>query len=152
MAVHDLYGGTIRLLEEVFRPWDLEVVYAEGPSVGSYMQSVSVLARPRLMWLETPTNPLLDILDIRTLSQLAKSRGMTVVVDNTFASPFLQKPLLLRADMVVHSTTKYLGGHSDAVGGPLSPGKRKSSTQSVSFKTRLEVSPAPWTATLFCAG
>src|SRR6202043_3513747 len=73
--------------------------------------------RPRLIWVETPTNPLLSIVDIRALAALAHSRGALLVVDNTFATPYLQRPLDLGADVVVHSTTKYLGGHSDVVGG-----------------------------------
>ena len=114
---HDLYGGTFRLLEKVFRRWGLEVMFAENSSLEAHERAIASLRRPRLLWLETPTNPLLDIVDISALAQLAKARSMTVVVDNTFATPYLQKPLSLGADLVVHSTTKYLGGHSDVVGG-----------------------------------
>jgi cystathionine gamma-lyase len=114
---HDLYGGTFRLLEKVFRRWGLEVMFAENSSLEAHERAIASLRRPRLLWLETPTNPLLDIVDISALAQLAKARSMTVVVDNTFATPYLQKPLSFGADLVVHSTTKYLGGHSDVVGG-----------------------------------
>ncbi len=114
---HDLYGGTYRLLEQVFRPSGLEVAYAADASPAAYAKALESLARPRLLWLETPTNPLLDVVDIRRASEIAHARDSLVVVDNTFATPYLQQPLKLGADLVVHSTTKYLGGHSDVVGG-----------------------------------
>jgi cystathionine gamma-lyase len=114
---HDLYGGTYRLLEQVFRPWGLEVAYAGDASPEAYTIALGSLAHPRLMWMETPTNPLLDIVDIRALAEIAHARDCLVVVDNTFATPYLQKPLRLGADLVVHSTTKYIGGHSDVIGG-----------------------------------
>jgi cystathionine gamma-lyase len=117
VAGHDLYGGTFRLLEKVFRRWGLEVTFAVDSSREAYEKAIRSLSRPRLLWLESPTNPLLDVVDISALTQLAKGREMRVVVDNTFATPYLQKPLRLGADFVVHSTTKYLGGHSDVVGG-----------------------------------
>jgi cystathionine gamma-lyase len=114
---HDLYGGTYRLLEQVFRPSGLEVAYAADGSPEAYAKALESLARPRLLWLETPTNPLLDVADIRRACEIAHARDSRVVVDNTFATPYLQQPLKLGADLVVHSTTKYLGGHSDVVGG-----------------------------------
>ena len=114
---HDLYGGTFRLLEKVFKRWGLEVAFAADGSPEAHQRAMASLRRPRLLWLETPTNPLLDIVDIRTLVRLAKSHSMSVAVDNTFATPYLQRPLNLGADLVIHSTTKYLGGHSDVVGG-----------------------------------
>ncbi len=119
VAGHDLYGGTFRLLEKVFRHWGLELTIAADSSSEAYQKAISSLTRARLLWLESPTNPLLDVVDIAGLAQLAKARQMTVVVDNTFATPYLQKPLQLGADLVVHSTTKYLGGHSDVVGGAI---------------------------------
>ncbi len=117
VAGHDLYGGTFRLLDRVFRRWGLEAATAGDGSPESYRLAVESLARPRLLWIETPTNPLLDIVDIAALAALAHEHGMTVAVDNTFATPYLQQPLRLGADLVIHSTTKYLGGHSDVVGG-----------------------------------
>ena len=113
----DLYGGTYRLLEQVFRPWGLEVAYVRDASPASYAEALSALARPKLVWVETPGNPLLEIVDIRSVVELAHARGCLVAVDNTFATPYLQQPLTLGADFSVHSTTKYLGGHSDVVGG-----------------------------------
>lgn len=117
VAGHDLYGGTYRLLDKVFKPWGLETVFAENGSLDAYAAAINTLKQPRLLWIESPTNPLLDVVDIAALAQLAKSKGMLTAVDNTFATPALQQPIALGADFVVHSTTKYLGGHSDVIGG-----------------------------------
>ncbi|MGE5644741.1 MAG: trans-sulfuration enzyme family protein [Acidobacteriota bacterium] len=117
VAGHDVYGGTFRLLDRVYRPWGLEFAQPEDASLEAYARAVTRLARPRLLWIETPTNPLLDLIDIGAAAELGKRHGLTVVVDNTFATPYLQRPLCLGADLVVHSTTKYLGGHSDVIGG-----------------------------------
>jgi len=117
VASHDLYGGTFRLLDKVFRPHGIEVAFAESADPGAFERAIHALRRPRLLWLESPTNPLLDIVDIRSLSTLASGHGLLTVVDNTFATPSLQRPIEHGADYVVHSTTKYLGGHSDVIGG-----------------------------------
>jgi cystathionine gamma-lyase len=114
-AAADLYGGTYRLLERVFRPWGLVTRYTDDPSLAGFRRIVT--PKTKLVWVETPTNPLLQILDIAALAELAHQAGALLAVDNTFASPYLQQPLRLGADLVVHSTTKYLGGHSDVVGG-----------------------------------
>src|SRR5947209_10977359 len=114
-AAADLYGGTFRLLERVFKPWGLVARYTDDPAVAGFESIVN--AKTKLVWIETPTNPLLQILDIAALAELAHRRGAVLAVDNTFASPYLQQPLALGADLVVHSTTKYLGGHSDVIGG-----------------------------------
>lgn len=116
VAGDDLYGGTYRLFERVLREGnglDFDFVDTTDPA------SVEEALRPetRLLWIETPTNPLLTLSDIRALSEMAHERGAVVAVDNTFASPYFQRPLELGADVVVHSTTKYMGGHSDVVGG-----------------------------------
>jgi cystathionine gamma-lyase len=115
VAAADLYGGTYRLLERVFKPWGLVARYTDDPSPAGFERLVTKATR--LVWIETPTNPLLQILDIATIAAVAHRAGALLAVDNTFASPFLQQPLKLGADLVVHSTTKYLGGHSDVVGG-----------------------------------
>ena len=114
-AAADLYGGTYRLLEGVFQPWGLVARYTEDASPDGFAKILS--SKTRLVWIETPTNPLLQILDIAAIAELAHRAGALLAVDNTFASPYLQQPLRLGADLVVHSTTKYLGGHSDVVGG-----------------------------------
>ena len=115
VAAADLYGGTYRLLERVFKPWGLVARYTDDPSPAGFAKLLTKATK--LVWIETPTNPLLQILDIAALADLAHKAGALLAVDNTFASPYLQQPLRLGADLVVHSTTKYLGGHSDVVGG-----------------------------------
>jgi cystathionine gamma-synthase len=115
---HDAYGGTYRLIDKVLLPWGLS--YQPVPVSDPAAVRDALASRPaRLVWVETPTNPLLSIADISVLAQIAHDGGALLVVDNTFASPYLQQPLALGADVVVHSTTKYLGGHSDVVGGAL---------------------------------
>ncbi len=114
----DAYGGTYRLFAQVERPWGLDFDTAPVSDVGAYRAAVRP-GRTRLVWVETPTNPLLHIADIVALAEVAHDAGALLVVDNTFASPYLQRPLALGADVVVHSTTKYVGGHSDVVGGAL---------------------------------
>jgi cystathionine gamma-lyase len=115
VAAADLYGGTYRLLERVFKPWGLVTRYTEDPNPQAFARLITPATR--LVWVETPTNPLLQILDIAAIADVAHRAGALLAVDNTFASPYLQQPLRLGADLVVHSTTKYLGGHSDVVGG-----------------------------------
>jgi cystathionine gamma-lyase len=114
-AAADLYGGTFRLLERVFKPWGLVARYTEDPSPAGFAKIIT--AKTKLVWVETPTNPLLQIIDIAAVAELAHKAGAVLAVDNTFASPYLQQPIKLGADLVIHSTTKYLGGHSDVVGG-----------------------------------
>lgn len=115
VAAADLYGGTFRLLDKVFKPWGLNTSYTDDASAAGFAKLVT--PRTKLVWIETPTNPLLQILDIAALAEVAHKHGALLVVDNTFASPYLQQPLALGADISVHSTTKYLGGHSDVIGG-----------------------------------
>jgi len=115
VASADLYGGTFRLLDKVFKPWGLSARYTDDPSPAGFEAIIS--AKTKLVWIETPTNPLLQILDIAAIAGVARKHKAKLAVDNTFASPYLQQPIELGADLVVHSTTKYLGGHSDVVGG-----------------------------------
>ena len=112
----DAYGGTYRLFARVLAGWGLSHTVVDMSDLAAVKEQLA--ARPvKLIWAETPTNPLLNIADIRALAAAAHAAGALLVVDNTFASPYLQQPLTLGADAVVHSTTKYLGGHSDVVGG-----------------------------------
>jgi cystathionine gamma-synthase len=117
---HDAYGGTFRLVDKVLQPWGVEYTPVDLADVDALRAAL----RPttRVVWCETPTNPLLGIADIAALADVARTASARLVVDNTFASPYLQTPLGLGADVVLHSTTKYVGGHSDVVGGALVTG------------------------------
>ena len=115
VAGDDLYGGTRRLFESTMRRFGVTATYVDTRSTAAV--SGAFRGNTRLIWLESPTNPLMRICDIGAISRLAKRRGAVTVVDNTFASPYLQNPLDLGASVSVHSTTKYIGGHSDVVGG-----------------------------------
>ena len=116
VCVNDVYGGTYRVFTKVYEPkgYHFEFVSAEDASArpADFLDE-----RTRMVWIETPTNPLMSIVDLQAVTEAAHAAGAFVVVDNTFATPYLQRPLELGADVVVHSTTKYLGGHSDVVGG-----------------------------------
>ncbi len=115
VVAEDVYGGTYRLFERVLTRFGLTFTWVDARD----LDAVAAALRPetRLVWAETPTNPLLRLVDLAALATLCQERGVLLAVDNTFASPYLQQPLALGADLVVHSTTKYLGGHSDVVGG-----------------------------------
>ncbi|WP_432072045.1 cystathionine gamma-synthase [Streptomyces wuyuanensis] len=114
---NDAYGGTFRLFAKVVQRWGVEYSVADTSDPASVRAALT--DRTKLLWVETPSNPLLGITDIAAVAEIARSAGVKLVVDNTFASPYLQQPLALGADVVVHSLTKYMGGHSDVVGGAL---------------------------------
>ena len=116
VSVNDVYGGTYRLFKRVYEPKGYGFEFLSTEEVNASLAE-RLDERTRLVWLETPTNPLLNIVDIQSAAEAAHAAGALLVVDNTFATPYLQRPLELGADIVVHSTTKYLGGHSDVVGG-----------------------------------
>ena len=116
VAVADVYGGVYRMFSQVYEPKGYVFDWVPAEEVNTNL-SAHLDERTRIVWLETPTNPLLNIVDIRAAAEAAHAGAALVVVDNTFASPYLQQPLSLGADVVVHSTTKYLGGHSDLIGG-----------------------------------
>jgi cystathionine beta-lyase/cystathionine gamma-synthase len=116
VAVNDVYGGVYRMFSQVYEPKGYEFTWLSAAELGEGLAE-HLDERTRIVWLETPTNPLLNVIDIRAAAEAAHAAGAMVVVDNTFATPYLQQPLELGADIVVHSTTKYLGGHSDVVGG-----------------------------------
>jgi cystathionine gamma-synthase len=116
VSVNDVYGGVYRMFSQVYEPKGYSFTYLSAEEIagglGDHLDEST-----RIVWLETPTNPLLNVIDIRAAAEAAHEAGAIVVVDNTFATPYLQRPLELGADLVVHSTTKYLGGHSDVIGG-----------------------------------
>jgi len=116
VLIADVYGGVYRMTSQIYEPKGYDFVYVSADefntNLGAYLDE-----RTRIVWAETPSNPLLNIVDIRAAAEAAHAAGAMLVVDNTFASPYLQQPLELGADIVIHSTTKYLGGHSDVIGG-----------------------------------
>ena len=115
--MEDVYGGTFRLFDRVLKRFGLDFSAVDASDIDAVERSMT--ANTRMVWLESPTNPLLRIVDIDAVSEVAHSHGAMVCVDNTFATPYLQQPLHLGADVVVHSSTKYIGGHSDVVGGAI---------------------------------
>jgi cystathionine beta-lyase/cystathionine gamma-synthase len=115
VACYDVYGGTYRLLTKIFEPMGVAVTWVDMTDL--VQVAAAITSSTKLLWVETPTNPLLKLVDIHALSALGRARQVRTVVDNTFATPVLQQPLALGADVVVHSTTKYLNGHADVVGG-----------------------------------
>ena len=117
IAANDMYGGTYRLFSKVFEKFGIKFIYVDTTNTANIEAVVS--SNTKLIWIETPTNPLMNITDIHAVSVIAKKAGALLCVDNTFASPYLQNPLDLGADIVMHSSTKYLGGHSDVIQGAL---------------------------------
>ena len=115
VAVDDIYGGAYRLFEQVYRKFGIHITYVDTSDPERVFQAVT--PKTRLIWIETPTNPTLKISDIAAIAKIARAYGCLLCVDNTFASPVLQQPLSLGADIVIHSATKYLGGHSDLIAG-----------------------------------
>jgi cystathionine gamma-lyase len=111
----DMYGGTYRLIKEILEPFNIKFTFTDFTDLDLIQKAF--IPSTRMVWIETPTNPLLKIFDIQAISELSHKKDAIVVVDNTFLSPYFQKPLLLGADIVVHSTTKYINGHSDIIGG-----------------------------------
>ncbi|WP_278261239.1 MULTISPECIES: cystathionine gamma-synthase [unclassified Nocardia] len=146
----DAYGGTFRLIDKVFSQWGIE----HSPAHIADLDAVRAAIRPntKLVWVETPTNPLLSIGDIPALADIAHEADAKLVVDNTFATPYLQQPLLLGADIVLHSTTKYLGGHSDVVGGALITNSKELDTAFAFLQNGAGAVPGPFDAFLTLRG
>lgn len=123
ISTNDLYGGSYRLFTKVFEPFGINFTFVDMTKISEVDKVIQ--KNTKLIWIETPTNPLLRIIDIAAITDLIKNRDIISVVDNTFASPYLQQPLLLGADVVMHSTTKYLGGHSDVIGGAVASSNKE---------------------------
>ena len=117
IATNDIYGGTYRIMRRVFEPYGINFHFVDMSDIEQVEQVIN--QQTKMIWIETPTNPLLKIIDIEAITSIAKAKNILTIVDNTFASPYLQNPLDLGADIVMHSVTKYLGGHSDTVMGAL---------------------------------
>jgi cystathionine gamma-synthase len=147
VAVNDVYGGTYRLFSKVYEPKGYEFEFAAADEVAAAIDE-----RTRMVWLETPTNPLLNVIDIQAAAEAAHEVGALVVVDNTFASPYLQQPLALGADIVLHSTTKYLGGHSDLIGGFVATGDPTVAERLYFLQKSLGAVPGPFDSWLVLRG
>lgn len=150
VASDDLYGGTYRLFEKVFRGYGLDYTYVDAADA----EAVGRAIRPqtRMLWIETPTNPLLKIADLAALGRIAAERKVIFAVDNTFLSPFFQKPIMFGADLVVHSTTKFLGGHSDVVGGAVVTSREDLAERLGFCQNSVGAVPGPWDAWLVLRG
>jgi cystathionine gamma-synthase len=148
---NDAYGGTFRLVDKILKPWGVEhtpVAISDPAAVRDAIQP----GRTKLVWCETPTNPLLGIADVAALAEIAHAADARLVVDNTFASPYLQTPLKLGADVVVHSTTKYLGGHSDVIGGAVITSDEELAAQLAFLQNGVGAVPGPFDAFLTLRG
>ncbi len=151
VSVNDVYGGIYRMFDKVYEPKGYEFTYLSAEEIGTNLAE-HLDERTRFVWLETPTNPALNVVDIAAAAEVAHAAGATVVVDNTFATPYLQQPLALGADVVVHSTTKYLGGHSDVVGGFVATNDDALSEQLAFLQRSLGAVPGPFDAWLVLRG
>ena len=150
VAVDDLYGGTYRLFRRVLEPIGLSFSFVDGSDLQAVERALT--DRTRMVWVESPTNPLLKLVDIEAVSKLAHANKALVVVDNTFMSPYFQRPLSLGADIVVHSATKYLGGHSDVIGGTLVVNREDLLEQLAFLQNALGGVPGPLDAWLVLRG
>jgi cystathionine gamma-synthase len=151
VAVNDVYGGIYRMFTQVYEPKGYRFTFL-GPEEISTGLADHLDERTRLVWLETPTNPALNIVDIAAASEVAHGVGALVVVDNTFATPYLQQPLALGADVALHSTTKYLGGHSDVIGGFVATNDEEVAGQLAFLQKSLGAVPGPFDCWLILRG
>jgi cystathionine beta-lyase/cystathionine gamma-synthase len=151
VSVNDVYGGIYRMFSQVYEPKGYRFTYLSAEEMSAGL-AAHLDERTRLVWLESPTNPLLNIVDIRAAAEAAHEKGALVVVDSTFATPYLQQPLALDADVVLHSTTKYLGGHSDVVGGFLATNDDHVSERLAFLTKSLGAIPGPFDAWLVLRG
>ena len=150
VAFDDLYGGTKRLFNKVFRKFGIEVTYVDARDPENAARAVN--RHTKLFWMETPTNPLMKLCDIKEISEIGKEKNIITVIDNTFMSPYFQKPLDLGADIVIHSTTKYLGGHSDVVGGAIMLSNQKLFESLLFNQNSIGAVPSPFDCYLVLRG
>jgi cystathionine gamma-synthase len=151
VAVADVYGGVYRMFSQIYEPKGYAFEWVPAEEINANL-SEHLDERTRIVWLETPTNPMLNIVDIRAAAEAAHAVGAMVVVDNTFASPYLQQPLALGADVVLHSTTKYLGGHSDLIGGFLATNDPTVAERLLFLQKSLGAVPGPFDCWLVLRG
>lgn len=150
LAVDDMYGGTYRLLDKFFKKFGISFSLIDMQDLRIVEEALG--DKPKMLLLESPTNPFLKIADIAGIARLAKAAGVTTVVDNTFASPYLQNPISLGIDVVVHSTTKYIGGHSDLIGGVVISNNKALKEQMEYHRKVIGVNPSPFDAWLTSRG
>jgi cystathionine gamma-synthase len=150
LAGNDTYGGTYRVFERILRPWGVDTRYVDAADASRLAEAITPATR--LIWIESPTNPLLKLADIAALAELANRRKLLLAVDNTFASPYLQQPLNFGAHIVVHSTTKYLGGHSDVVGGAFITSDQAVYETVKYYQNAAGAVPGPWDSWLVWRG
>ncbi|MBN1278889.1 MAG: aminotransferase class I/II-fold pyridoxal phosphate-dependent enzyme [Chlorobiaceae bacterium] len=146
----DIYGGTYRIFEQLLRPWGIAITYAQDETTENYARCIK--PETKLIWLESPSNPLLRISDIRATAAIAQATNIKIAVDNTFASPYFQRPLDLGAHIVIHSTTKYLGGHSDVIGGAVATNDQSLYTTIRNYQAAAGAIPGPWDCWLIMRG
>lgn len=141
IACRDLYGGSYRIFTKLYSKFGLEVCFVDTTNLVTIEQAIT--PKTKVLWLETPSNPLLSITDIAAASAIARKHGVIIVVDNTFATPYLQQPLALGADIVLHSTTKYLNGHSDVIGGCVVTNDQSLASELKFFQNAVGAVPGP---------
>ncbi len=151
VSVNDVYGGVYRMFSQVYEPKGYRFTYLTPEEISTGLAD-NLDEQTRIVWLETPTNPLLNIVDIRAAAEAAHAAGALVVVDNTFATPYLQQPIALGADLALHSTTKYLGGHSDVVGGFVATNDGAISERLAFLQKSLGAIPGPFDCWLVLRG
>ncbi|HXW60930.1 MAG TPA: aminotransferase class I/II-fold pyridoxal phosphate-dependent enzyme, partial [Myxococcota bacterium] len=150
VAMDDLYGGTRRLFTKVFERFGINITFVDLSDPTRLIPALT--PKTKMVWVESPSNPLLKLIDIKALGEETKKRGLSLVVDNTFATPALQNPLTLNADIVLHSTTKYLGGHSDVVGGAIMTNDASWAEKIAFLSNAVGAIPAPWDCFLVLRG
>ncbi|MDM8008238.1 MAG: aminotransferase class I/II-fold pyridoxal phosphate-dependent enzyme [Phycisphaerae bacterium] len=150
VSVRHVYGGTLRLFEKVYVPRGISFSYVDGTQPEAFGRAL----RPetRLIWIETPANPLLQLVDVRAVAGIARQHGARLIADNTFASPYFQRPLTQGADVVLHSTTKYISGHSDVIGGAVLTNDEQLNEQFRFYSNAAGAVPGPWDCWLSLRG
>jgi cystathionine gamma-lyase len=150
VSCDDVYGGTFRIFDKVYKQLGIETTFVDLADLSK--AEAAIQDNTKLIWIESPTNPLLKIIDIRKISELGKAKGIKTVVDNTFMSPYFQTPLKLGADIVVHSITKYMNGHSDVIGGVVVTNDTATYDQLKFYQNSVGAVPAPWDCFLVMRG
>ncbi len=150
VSARNLYGGTLRLFESIYTPRNVKFVYIDGGGPEAWRAAVT--KRTKMLWLETPTNPQLQVFDIAAIAEVAHQAGVPLLVDNTFASPYIQRPLALGADIVLHSTSKYINGHNDVIGGAVITSDPQVEEAVRFFQNTAGAVPGPWDCYLTLRG